>query len=349
MKFAFRIAPLALCASFAMSLAACDKDEPAKPKTPPAAPEPISSDVVYNSFFDDKTKTPSSVVIADSGAGATPGTDPLGTTAKAKVLDAGAEPRARLSYSFALGKARTVTNTLKLDVQADAEGSGQQPPMKYTFTATPKTHNAGTNSTHFEMKINSLELIIPPGAQVPPQMAAQKSAMEKAFVGLTATFDANNQGDIEEIKFQDDKAPPQVAQLLELLAAAFDIMLVPLPAEPVGIGAKWQTVLTKPGKGSSSATVTLISKSETGASLKVENTVSAPPTAVPDPQLPPGTTVETKGSGSYTVDIRLDGVSSKAVGSQSVDRIIKVPASPQAPTGQSQKITVKMEQDLSSK
>lgn len=341
------IAPLAFPLLFS-GITACSKDEPAKPKAAALPPEPIASDVVYNSFFEDKSgKAPPSVVMVDSGA-SDPGAGLVGTS-KAKVLDPGAEPRARLSYNFAINKSRSVTNTLKLDIVADTEGGGQQPPMKYSFTATPKTRNAATSSTHFEMKISSLELIIPPGVTPPPEITAQKAAMEKAFVGLSATFDANGQGDIEEIKFQDEKAPPQVAQLLELLAAAFDIMLVPLPVDPVGIGAKWQTTLSKPGKGTSTATVTLLTKTENGASVKVENTVNAPASPVADPQVPPGTTIETKGSGSYTVDIRFDGVSSKAVGSQSVDRIIKVPASAQAPTGQTQKITVKMEQDLTSK
>lgn len=345
---ALLVAPLAFVLALGGSTA-CSKDEPAKPKTPALAPEPIASDVVYNSFFDDKSgKAPPSVVMVDSGAGADPGSA-LVATSKAKVLDPGAEPRARLAYNFAINKPRSVTNTLKLDIVADTEGGGQQPPMKYSFTATPKTRNAATSSTHFEMKISSLELVIPPGVTPPPEITAQKAAMEKAFVGLSATFDANGQGDIEEIKFQDEKAPPQVAQLLELLAAAFDIMLVPLPTDPVGIGARWQTTLSKPGKGTSTATVTLLSKTDTGASVKVENTVNAPASPVADPQVPPGTTIETKGSGSYTVDLRFDGVSSKAVGSQSVDRIIKVPASAQAPTGQTQKITVKMEQDLTSK
>ncbi len=327
---------------------ACGKDEPAKPKTPPAAPEPIASDVVYNSFFDDGTKKPS-VVVVDSGA-ADPGTpNPLGGASKAKVLDPGAEPRTRLSYAFALGKTRTVTNTIKLEVAADSPGGGQQPPIKYVFTATPKTRNNATSSTHFEIKVSSLELIVPAGANVPPEIAAQKKAMESAVAGLTGSFDATSQGDIEEIKFADDKVPPQAAELLQLVAAAFDILLIPLPADPVGIGAKWQTVLTKQGKGTSTATVSLISKGDGVATVKIENTVNTPPTAINDPRIPPGTTMEIKGSGSYTVDLRLDGVSSRATGTQSVDRIIKVPANAQSPTPQTETDTQKIGQDLTSK
>ncbi len=338
---------VALCLLPALALPACGKDEPAKPKTPPAQPEPISSDVVYNSFFDDPSQKPPSVVMVDSGAGAA--TTPLGAAGKAKVLDAGAEPRARLSYAFAMGKARTVTNTITLSVAADQPGGGQQPPIKYVFTVTPKTRNATTGSTHFELKVSSLELLIPAGANIPPEMANQKKAMEAAVVGLTGSFDASSQGDIDEIKFADEKVPQQAAELLQVVAASFDIMLVPLPSDPVGVGAKWQSVLTKQGKGSSTATISLISKNETGASVKIESSVATPPTAVNDPRIPAGTTVEIKGSGSYTVDIKFDGVASRATGSQSVDRIIKVPAQGQGGQPQTETDTQKISQELTSK
>jgi hypothetical protein len=337
-----------VCLPLLAAVPACGKDEPAKPKSTPVAPEPISSEVVYNSFFDDPSQKQPSVVMVDSGAAATD-TTPLGPAGKAKVLEPGAEPRARLSYAFAMGKTRTVTNTITLAVAADQPGGGQQPPIKYVFTVTPKTHNAANNSTHFELKVSSLELLIPAGANVPPEIAAQKKAMESSIVGLTGSFDANSQGDIDAIKFADEKIPQQAAELLQVVAASFDIMLVPLPSDPVGIGAKWQSVLTKLGKGSSTATVSLISKNETGATVKIESTVSTPPTAVNDPRIPAGTTVEVKGSGSYTVDLKFDGVAARATGNQTVDRIIKVPAQGQGGQAQTETDTQKIAQDLSSK
>ena len=326
-----------------LSALAC-KDEPAKPRQGPPPPEPIASDIVYNSAFEDKTAAVGAVVTPDAGAASGPG---LGDApSKAKVVDPGAEPRAKLSYAFALGKPRTVTSTLKISASEDgAPGGGAQPPIKFTFVATPKTRDKVNGMVHFEVKVTAVDVAVGTGAGAPPAAMAQKAEIEKAFVGVEGSFDSSAQGDLDNVKFSDDKVPPQVAEMLELLSAAFEIMVVPLPSDPIGVGAKWTTVSSagRGSKGTKTVTMTLTAKTDTGASIKVDSIMAAPPMAISDPQAPPGTTLEVKGSGGYTIDLRFDGVASKAVGAQNVEQIVKVPG------GQSQKRGAKIEQTLDSK
>jgi len=326
-----------------LTVMAC-KDEPAKPRQGPPPPEPIASDVVYNSAFDDGKHAVGPIVTPDAGTSDTPG---LGNApGKAKVVEAGAEPRAKLSYAFALGKSRTVTSTLKLNVTAEGmQGAGAQPPIKFTFSVTPKTRDAVNGMVHFEVKVTGVDIAVGTGAGAPPDALAQKAALEKAFTGLEGSFDSSAQGDLANVKFSDDKVPPQVGEMLELLSAAFEIMIVPLPSEPVGVGGKWTTATSagRGAKGTQNATMTMTAKTEGGATIKVDSTMGSPPAAISDPQAPPGTTVETKGGGAYTIDVRFDGIAAKANGSQTVDRIAKIP------NGPVQKIGVKIEQDLSSK
>lgn len=326
-----------------LSAMAC-KDEPAKPRQGPPPPEPIASDIVYNSAFDDKKAGVGPVVTSDAGPSDLPG---LGDApSKAKVVDAGAEPRTKLSYAFALGKPRTVTSTLKISASEDgAQGGGAQPPIKFTFTATPKTRDKVNGMVHFEIKVTAVDIAVGTGAGAPPDALAQKAALEKAFVGLEGAFDSSAQGDLDNVKFSDDKVPPQVSEMLELLSAAFEIMVVPLPSDPVGVGAKWTTVSNagRGSKGTKTVTMTMTAKTDTGATIKIDSVMAAPPMAISDPQAPPGTTLEVKGTGGYTIDLRFDGVAAKANGAQNVEQIVKVPG------GQAQKRGARIEQDLSSK
>lgn len=327
-----------------LTAVACN-DEAAKPRQAAPPPEPIASDVVYNSAFEGKTAPVGPLVLPDAGPSELPGLG--GTPGKAKVVDPGAEPRTKLSYAFAMGKARTVVSTLKLNASGEGmQGAGAQPPIKFTFTVTPKTRNAATGLVHFEVKVVGVDIAVGAGGGAPPEALAQKASLEKAFTGLEGSFDSSAQGDLDNVKFSDDKVPPQVGEMLELLSAAFEIMIVPLPSDPVGVGGKWTTATSagRGAQGSQTATMTLTAKTDTGATIKVDSVMSAPPAAVNDPQAPPGTTVETKGTGGYTIDVRFDGVASKAQGSQNVERFARIPKSPP------QKImAVKIEQDLSSK
>lgn len=326
-----------------LTVMAC-KDEPAKPRQGPPPPEPIASDIVYNSAFDDGKHAVGPIVTPDAGTSDTPG---LGNApGKAKVVEAGAEPRAKLSYAFALGKSRTVTSTLKLKVDAEGmQGAGAQPPIKFTFSVTPKTRDAVNGMVHFEVKVTGVDIAVGTGAGAPPDALAQKAALEKAFTGLEGSFDSSAQGDLANVKFSDDKVPPQVGEMLELLSAAFEIMVIPLPSEPVGVGGKWTTMsgAGRGSKGTKTVTLTMTAKTETGASIKIDSVMVAPPMAISDPQAPPGTTLEVKGTGGYTIDIRFDGVSAKANGAQNVEQIVKVPG------GQTQKRGAKIEQILDSK
>jgi len=323
-------------------LAAC-KDAPKPDATPkPTAPEAIPSDIVYNSFFSSPSATANLRVQFDGGLDAGGNAAVAeGPTGKAVVLDPGAEPKSKLSYAFAMGKTAVVTATVTASVGGGGPTAGDQPPFKFTFNVTPKTR-APDGKTHFDLKIQKVEIVMT--GQVDPQMAQQKGVLEKAFTGLEGGFDATSNGDVENVSLAADKVPRMAQQILPLFAQSLEFLVIPVPSVPVGVGAKWTTTSRDEQIGATVTTAyTLVSHNGTAAEIKTDLTRAAPKKAFEDPQAPPGSMLEVKGSGSYVIDLRLDGVSSKADGSSTMTISLTAPGQPP------QNTTVKQSQALESK
>jgi Family of unknown function (DUF6263) len=320
------------------------KDDPKPDNTPkPAAsPEPIPSDIVYNSFFASPSATANLRVAFDGGLDAGAGTVAEGPTGKSSVTDPGAEPRTKLAYAFAMGKTSVVTTTISASIGSDGPGGGgDQPPLKFTFNATPKTHTPD-GKTHFDIKIQKVEIIV--AGTVTPEINAQKGAVEKAFVGLEGGFEVSTNGDIDNLSLATEKVPRMAQQILPLFAQALEFLAVPVPSAPVGVGAKWTT--TTPDEqlgGTVTTTYTLTSHTGTTAEIKKDVSRIAPKKAFEDPQAPPGSMIEVKGTGSYVINVRFDAVPTKADGSSSMTISLTAPGQP------AQNQTVKQSQTLESK
>lgn len=330
-----------LAAALVLLAAGCKDDQKQDAPKPAATPEPIPSDIVYNSFFAQPNATADLKVAFDGGllggdAGSAAAASPGDGAGKAKLLDAGGEPKSKLVYAFAMGKATTVVAT----VSASTTG-GDQPPFKFTYAATAKTHTPD-GMTHFEVKVSKAEVMVGPGS--PPELAAQKGMIEKLLSGLEGGFDASAQGDVQNVSIATDKVPRAAQQLLPIFAQTMEFLVVAVPSAPVGIGAKWATTSRDEEAGATlESTYTLVSHDGNAFEVKADTTRNAPKRAYEDPQAPPGTMIEIKGSGSYTIDLRLDGVASKASGSGKTSVVVSAP-------GQgSQTQTVTQTQTLESK
>ncbi|HSQ62770.1 MAG TPA: DUF6263 family protein [Polyangiaceae bacterium] len=323
-------------ALLAVVLAACSKDE-AKPQQSPApSAEPIPSDLVYNSVFDDKGNAPPQVVVAATDAGTDGGTRVVsGSTAK--LLDPGQDPKAPLVYSY-VDKPRTVTATVKMSAAGQ-----EQPPFRFTFTARPRPKLGLASDAHVEVRVTKMEMDL--GPNPPPQLAAQKGALEKGFVGVGASFDATSHGDIDNLDFESDKATQGVGELVVVFQPALELLVIPLPDEAVGIGAKWvktNNKRTEDGQGASTTTMTLLARDAQTATIKVEAQSSVQQN-INDPRAPKGASISRSTKGSYTVVVRFDGVAQKVTGSSDNALTQKAPGQPD----QSQ--TAKISQDLESK
>jgi hypothetical protein len=303
--------------------AGCHDDKP-KTSEPAgsATVEAIPSDLVYNSFVDDTKPgqtAPTAPGGGDGGAAAA-----TAATSQSKLVEPGADPKAPLRYAFST-KTRTVDTTIT------SSGGGaagmDQPPIHFVFTATPKPKSMMGHDATIDVKVTKFDLQLP--ANAPPDLAAGKEQLEKALVGLTGHFDVSEFGEVGDTSFDASKLPRGAANVASVLEQAFALIVVPLPAEPVGVGAKWtksdsQRMADQGATVTAKMTVTLVSRDAHGATFKVENTSSGT-IAVHDPRAPKGTTVERKSTSSYTVVARLDGVASKVDGQAQTTGTQKVP------------------------
>ncbi len=324
------------------ALAACNDDKPKKQTMGPASAEPIPSDLVYNSFFDDKNAAAKVVIVNDGGVAATEaGAAQSGSTAK--LENAGADPKSPLVYAFA-PKTRTVNATLKVSQSAPGGQSAEQS-FKVSFTATPKAKFGLGGDATVDLKITKLELQLPPGA--PPQAATQKDQLEKALIGVVGHFDVTSHGDISDPTFEADKAGPGAAEMTQIVQQALELLVVPFPNEPVGIGAKWSKNESKKlaDEGTSvsgTVSMTLMARDAQTATIKVEANNNGT-IAVKDPRAPKGLSVQRASTSAYTVIVRLDGVAQKVDGESKNDVTQKVPGQPD------QAMTVKIAQNIDSK
>jgi len=314
-------------------VAACHDDKPKTTDEPAASAssEAIPSDLVYNSFIEDNA--PKAPVATSDGGAAAPETG-------SSTLDApGADPKSTLRYAFST-KSRTVDATLT--ASGGPPGSPAQPPIHFAFTATPKLKSMMGKDATIDVKITKFDIKLP--ADAPPELAAGEAKLEKALVGVTGHFDVTQFGEIGDVAFDTDQLPPGAANVAGVIQQAFALIVVPLPNEPVGVGAKWEKVDSKrmADQGASvsmKTTITLLSRDAHTVTLKVENTSSGS-IAVSDPRAPKGTTVEVKSNESYNVVARLDGVAEKVDGTGTVQRTQKVPGQPDQSLNVQQNLTL---------
>jgi len=323
---------------------ACNQDKP-KTQTPSLAPtvEKIPDDLVYNSFFDDKNAASKIVLATDAGPSDAGVVASSGSTAK--LLDGGADPKTPLVYTFST-KPRTVTATIKMAAINAPANTPEQPPFKFTFTATPKPKFGLAGSTTMDIKIVKLDIVMP--ANAPPQASAGKEELEKALVGVAGHYDATSHGDIDNLDFETEHSAKGVTEIVGVMQQALELLVVPLPNEPVGIGAKWTKTESKrlADQGTTMSTtvnISLVARDERTATLKVDASNSGT-MAVNDPRAPKGTLVQRSTTASYTVVIRFDGVSQKVDGEAKSDVVQKVPGQADQSVG-----SVKVTQNLESK
>lgn len=325
-----------------ISVAACNDDKPKADTKGPASAEPIPSDLVYNAGLEGLG---ASKITLGVDAGAAPAnTGPAQTGSTATLVSAGADPKSPLVYAFST-KARTVTAKITISATGGGPNMPDQPPLHFTFTATPKPKGMMGGDATFDIKVTKFEVTLP--ANAPPQAAAQKDQLEKALVGLAGHFDSTTHGDLSNIDFETDKAPQGTGEIAGVLQQAFEFLVIPLPNEPVGIGAKWtkkesKNLADQGAKLTTTVNMTLKARDDKSATIQVDATNSGT-MAINDPRAPKGSSMARSTTASFTVIIRFDGVSQKVDGTSTNDITQKVP-------GQAdQSMTVKVTQNLESK
>ncbi len=327
------------------------KEEPKKESSAPKGPQAIPSDFVVNSFFNNDSGPPAksgrNAPAADSDDPQEPPDNaPSPAASNIKLLEAGDEPRAVRRYDLKVGKTETLAVVVRPSMVQEIAGQkkpggGSQPPTQFTIAVTP---TAKTPAGEYDVKFTLLKADIAPGAdESAKKMAAQLGASLKALVGLAGGFRIGARGSMGKFALSGDAGGAEQSELLPLVQQSLEGLVVALPEEAVGKGAKWEDRASGKQQGLAStvvSTYTLKDVSADALTIDVSTSRKAAPQPIPDPRAPPGSSLAIDGTASSNVKLKLDRMVVKATSDSVTSLIISQPG-PTGPQVVTQKVTLK--------
>jgi hypothetical protein len=157
------------------------------------------------------------------------------------LLDAGAEPRAPLRYKIADGtttKSNMDFTIATLATTADAAALSVVPGVRLHIVSGPAM--ATDRGVKFEVNITKAEAAVPEG--IDPKIAEELRQSAAILDDVGGTVEMNDRGIMLATELNDKaKSPDLPLRLLMMIVnARTTLSRVVLPAEPVGLGARWE-------------------------------------------------------------------------------------------------------------
>ncbi len=213
-----------------------------------------------------------------------------------ELLEPGAEPRQALRFTFTEGAVTTADLTVETDVEQSVGGRTQSldtPPIVQTMAITTDRVTDQGAELSFEVTAASVDRT---ETGLDPSALDDMDAAVADLVGLAGAMTVSDTGAASDVSYEiPDDADEQTTTLLEQLEGQVAGLTVPLPTEPVGVGARWQA--TTPFRSSG---------------IVVEQTTTYEITAIEGTSVTYAATVEQTGERQ---DIELGGVEAELVSS----------------------------------
>ena len=159
------------------------------------------------------------------------------------VIDAGQEPREPLRYDIARGTTTTSKMEYALTSLATTQDSSTlslTPGVRLNIVSGPALEGK-RGSTRFDVRIVKAEAIVPEGTDPAIQMDLNKSVAVLNNVG--GWVEVDDRGIVQRSELNNAAKNPEVPArlLIMLINARTSLARVVLPAEPVGVGARWES------------------------------------------------------------------------------------------------------------
>jgi len=159
-----------------------------------------------------------------------------------RLLDAGAEPRTSLRYKITDGTITKSNMDLQIATLAQTEDEAALsvvPGMRLHIVSGPSMKTS--EGIQFDVNIEKAEAMVPAGVAEPVANDLRASAAVLDDVGGTVVID--DRGLIQSAALNDKAKNPEVPVrlLLMIINARSTLARVVLPAEPVGLGARWES------------------------------------------------------------------------------------------------------------
>lgn len=158
------------------------------------------------------------------------------------LLDAGAEPKAPLRYKVAEGtttKSNMDFTIATLATTDDAAALSIVPGVRLYIVSGPAMLT--DKGVKFEVNITKAEAAVPQGLD--PDLAAELQQSAEILDDVGGTVEMNDRGIALSAELNDKAKSPElpVRLLMMIVNARSTLSRVVLPAEPVGLGARWES------------------------------------------------------------------------------------------------------------
>lgn len=238
-----------------------------------------------------------------------------GANMQVKLLNAGAFPRQKLRFQPTANAKQNMTMTVKMGVVTLVEGQPwRQAKMPEIVMQMEMAILRVDTNGDIHSQFSYTDAQIKPDETMTPDAIAKISEEIQKIVGITGSSIIDNRGQVKSAKFNlPEGLDPNTAQLLARLSNSLDHISSPMPAEAVGIGAKWQVETTPNLNGINMTQQTsyeLLNFQDNVATLKVAIQQQAPSQDMTSPALPADATVTMKsfqGQGTGQITMGLDG------------------------------------------
>jgi hypothetical protein len=233
------------------------------------------------------------------------------STLRAKLLDAGAEPRKVLRLHPGPGAKQTLSMTIKIAMDVQAAGMPNQsmkiPTIRMTMDTTVKSLSPDGDIL-YDVTVGNAEVAAEPDAN--PQIVQVIKSAFSGFKGLSGSGAASDHGFAKGTVMKTPAgADPQLSQILDQVRESFSRLLVPLPEEAVGPGARWEVKMPVKSQGMTIDQTTayqLVSVQGDRVTVKDSVEQHASNQKIQNPAMPGLTLDLTKMVGTATGDLAFD-------------------------------------------
>lgn len=250
-----------------------------------------------------------------SSGGENPGARPEALPPVAvRMLEPGAEPRRALRYELTAGAHETLRTEMRMSVALSMNEAPSAPavlPPAIVVADLEVREVSDGGDVTYAFRVRDTEVQEAEG--VAPESRAQLETELSSMVGLAGDASFDQRGLLSRLDVEAPAgASPSVRGVIDNLRSTFRNMVTPLPAEPIGVGGRWQVTTKIPTPSATFDQVaTFTVRSIEGDSVTADVTVeqTAPRQRIDDPSVPPGATVtleSARGSaeGSVTFSLR---------------------------------------------
>ncbi|MBW4623292.1 MAG: hypothetical protein KME17_28530 [Cyanosarcina radialis HA8281-LM2] len=163
-----------------------------------------------------------------------------------ELLDPGVEPRQELRFQPRVNDRETAVMILNMEMGMSLGGSQLvkvKVPTNVITTDMSTTKVDDNGDIHAQFSYSDVQVLADEG--VPPELVGVMRSQMKKLAGVKGDFVVDRQGKPKSANFVlPAGVDPTTKQMLDQFSSSINQLSFPLPAEPIGAGAKWRGTTT---------------------------------------------------------------------------------------------------------